>query len=88
MLVIKIEFWSHGSEEKAKEIARAYIVNDIKTSHTTKGKYGTYNTLFTKPHTVETWKKGKVEKVHRTKKNAWDILYLALKSIGMDKRNK
>lgn len=88
MIVIKIELWPYGIEDKAREISRAYIVNDIETSHRTKGKFKSYNASFLKPNAQKVWKKGKADKVHRTKKNVWDILYLCLRSAGMERRNK
>lgn len=80
-----------GNRDRSYEIARAYISNDLNTSLETKGKYGSYMARFMQskqfnPNKV--WKEGTAEMVHRTKRGVWDILYLCLKSIGMEKRNK
>lgn len=91
MLVIKIELWPFGEEEKSKEIARAFICNDGETSKKTRGIFGSYDAKFMQSdryNPKKVWKKGRAENIHRTKRGVWDILYLCLKSIGMDKRNK
>jgi hypothetical protein len=91
MIVVKIEIWPFGNEEKAKEITRAYIANDGKTSSKTNGVFGSYDVRFMQSEQYnpkKVWKKGRAENVHRKKRGVWDILYLCLKSIGMEKRNK
>lgn len=80
-----------GDESKSKELSRAYIANDLKTSHKTNGEYGSYDakfmqSIFFNPKKI--WKVGRAENVHRKKRGVWDILYLCLKSIGMEKRNE
>jgi len=43
MIVVKVELWPRGFEKNSKELCRAYISNDVKTTVSTKGKYGSYN---------------------------------------------
>jgi hypothetical protein len=90
MLVVKVEMWPGGNPEKAYEMTRAYIANDVKTTNETKGEYGTYNARFMQsvrfsPDKV--WKRGKAEHIHRRRRGIWDILFVALRSAGLDKRN-
>jgi hypothetical protein len=90
MIVVKVELWPMGNEEKAKELSRAYIANDYETSKKTKGEYGSYDAKFMQSilfNPKKIWKKGRAENVHRKKRGVWDIIYLCLKSAGMDKRN-
>jgi hypothetical protein len=57
----------------------------------TKGELGSYEAEFMQSYEFDpskTWKKGKVKNIHRNKRGVWDILYCALHSIGMNKRNK
>lgn len=91
MLVIKIELWPFGNEKKSKEICRAYIANDGITSSETDGEYGSYNAQFMQSDRYDPkkiWRIGHAENIHRRKRGPWDILYLCLRSIGMEKRNK
>lgn len=91
MIVVKVEIWPKGDEKSARELTRAYIANDVVTSIRTKGSYGSYNADFMQSaqfNPKKVWKKGRAENVHRTKRGVWDIIYLCLKSIGMEKRNK
>jgi len=97
MLVIKIEIWPLGSKDKAREIARAYISNDGVQTEETNGEFGSYNAYFMKNSRSgkqrdrhkksDIWKIGRAENVNRIKRGVWDILYLCLKSIGMETRN-
>jgi len=90
MLVIKIEMWPNGDESKAYEHSRAYIVNDCKTYILSKGALGSYDVRFMQScrfNPKRTWKIGRAENIHRTRRGLWDILYVALRSIGMEKRN-
>lgn len=91
MLVVKVELWPGGrGGEHAKELCRAYISNDGKTSNATSGEYGAYDAKFmqsTQYNPDKVWKKGRVDKMHRKRRGVWDILYVALRSAGMGKRN-
>jgi hypothetical protein len=91
MIVIKVIMWPMGDESREREIARAYISNDYKTSRNTSGKLGSYNAKFMQSQQYDPkkiWKEGRAENINREKRGVWDILYLCLKSIGMDLRNK
>jgi len=90
MIVLKVEMWPNGDEEKAYEHSRAYIVNDGKTSLETRGDYGSYNVKFMQSvryNPRKIWRRARAERIHRSKRGVWDILYVALRSIGMEKRN-
>jgi len=90
MLVVKIEMWPGGDESKAYEHSRAYISNDIKTTLKTGGEYGSYNVKFMQSHKfnpTKIWKRGKAERIHRTRRGIWDVLYVALRSAGLERRN-
>ena len=90
MLVVKIEMWPNGDESKAYEHSRAYIMNNCVTTLKTRGAYGSYSVKFMQSHLFnpnKVWKSGKAENIHRTRRGIWDILYVALRSIGMEKRN-
>lgn len=90
MIVVKVEIWPRGNEGKAFELSRAYIANDAKTSAKTDGEYGSYDAKFMQsfqfnPNKI--WKKGRAENIHRKRRGVWDILFVALRSAGLDKRN-
>lgn len=91
MLVIKVELWPRGSEENATELARAYISNDVKTTMETGGHCGSYDAKFMQSvqfNPKKVWRTGRAENVNRRHRGVWDIIYLCLKSAGLDKRNK
>ena len=90
MLVVKIEMWPSGDESKAYEYARAYVSNDCLTTIKTRGVYGSYTVKFMQSHKYnpkKVWKKGRAERIHRSKRGIWDVLYVALRSAGLEKRN-
>ena len=90
MLVLKIEMWPNGDESKAYEHSRAYISNDARTTLKTRGTHGSYTVRFMQScryNPKKVWKQGRAENIHRTRRGLWDILYVALRSIGMEKRN-
>lgn len=81
--------WPLGNETKSREVSRAYIANDFKTSAATKGELGSYDAQFMNIYdNTKIWRTGRAENINRQKRGVWDILYLCLKSIGMEKRNK
>lgn len=91
MIVVKIEIWPNGDESKAREHSRAYIANDEKTTNETKGELGSYDAKFMQSvqfNPKKVWKTGRAEKIHRTKQGVWDIIYVCLKSIGMEARKQ
>jgi hypothetical protein len=91
MIVVKVEMWPLGNEKKAQELSRAYISNDGVTSRETGGAFGSYDARFMQSiyfDPKKVWKKGRAECVHRARRGVWDILYLCLKSIGMEGRNR
>ena len=91
MLVVKVEMWPKGHESKAHEICRAFIANDGKTSRETEGEYGSYNARFMQSvrfNPKKVWRTGRVEKIHRSKRGVWDILFACLRSAGLGHRNK
>jgi hypothetical protein len=90
MIVIKCELWPGGDESKARELCRAFIANDAKTSTQTQGMYGSYDARFMQSihfNPKKVWKTGRAENVHRTKRGVWDILYVCLRAAGLEKRN-
>jgi len=91
MIVIKICMWPLGNKEKEYDIARAYITNDAKTTFNSHGKLGSYDVKIMQSNKYDTskvWKKGRIEDFDRQKRGVWDLLYLCLKAVGIDKRNK
>lgn len=91
MIVVNIEVWPRGDESKKYPIAKAFIANEGTTTEKTAGEYGSYTAKFMQseqfnPHKV--WKVGVADRVHRRNRGVWDILYLCLKSAGMDRRNE
>ena len=90
MLVVKIEIWPLGDERGAKEICRGYIANDGKMSAQTGSVYGSYDAKFMQSSQFDpgkVWRKGRAERIHRSLRGPWDILYSCLRSAGLDKRN-
>ena len=90
MIVVKVEMWPLGNEKRAYEMTRAYIANLGGTTLETKGEYGTYKADFMQSvqfNPKKIWKTGAVQRIHRHKRGLWDILYVALRSIGMEERN-
>jgi len=71
MLVIKIEIWPFGLEEKKRNIGTLKIVNNG-TGNTFEGNY---NAFFNDNKDNIT----KIQKFPRTEKNAWNLLYEVLK---------
>lgn len=90
MIVVKVELWPGGVESGARELSRAYITNDAKTSVETKGEYGSYDCRFMQSHQFnpkEVWKQSRAKFIHRTKRGVWDILFVGLFNAGLLKRN-
>jgi hypothetical protein len=90
VIVVKCELWPMGDESNARELTRAYISNDNKTSAQTQGTHGSYDARFMQSvhfNPKKVWKAGRAENIHRTKCGVWDILYVCLRSAGLDKRN-
>lgn len=87
MIVVRIELWPLGSEERKREIGTAVIVND----GTGDRKTGNYHfQLLKSPEFAThpgTWKKGCVEGFPRLRLGPWDLLYRALRA-SVEYRNK
>ena len=89
-MVIKVELWPIGDALQARELTRAYIANDGITSLKTQGTLGSYDARFMQSvhyNPKKVWKTGRAENIHRTKRGIWDILYVCLRSAGLEKRN-
>jgi hypothetical protein len=79
MLVIRIELWPLGNEQKKRELGLAHIVNDGSGT----GDVGNYDVrLFKSPEYAKsagTWK-GRVDGFPRRRLGPWDLLFRALQS--------
>ena len=75
MIVVKIELWPGGDQDRAVVMHTAAIVNDT-TGTPTRGNY--YFTL-SKRGGMKVYKKGCVEGFARKRETAWKLLYLVLK---------
>lgn len=88
MIVVRIELWPAGSEERKRELGVAYIANDASG---TPGS-GNYNVRLMKSAEYATrpgvWKKARVENFPRRRLGPWDLLYRALReSVGSRNRD-
>lgn len=93
MIVVKVELWPGGDEEHAIDLGRAQIVNDLQGSLASGLRGGDYHIRIEKGAMYsrrpgEVWKKGRVEGFPRQSKRVgpWELLFLALKACGIDKR--
>ncbi|EKR46034.1 hypothetical protein LEP1GSC151_2766 [Leptospira interrogans serovar Grippotyphosa str. LT2186] len=90
MIVVKIEIWKDGDPTKVREHSRAYISNDRTTTEVTNGALGSYDARFMQSEHFDPkkiWKRSRAERIHRKARGVWDILYVALRNAGLDKRN-
>jgi len=90
VIVVKVEIWPNGDESRAREHTRAFIANNEEETRQTGGEFGTYNAKFMQNEHFDpkkVWKYGKAERIHRVKRGVWDIIFVALRSAGLDKRN-
>ena len=103
MIRCTIEVVPFGIEERKKKIGMIEIGNDGSGGHET-GNYNVIlkKTAPFKGALVATWRKvvldqldgdedivaGKIKGFHRTRRGVYDLLYRALKSCGLDKRNR
>lgn len=72
MLVVKIEYWPYGNENKAETIATAEIINDA-TGTPDSGNYkATFKTRGKRVAGAE------VKGFPRNEKNAWELVHAAL----------
>lgn len=78
MLVIKIELWPHGQEDKAKELAKAVIVNTTKNEDI---KIGDYFAEF-QITGVKGSRPGEVKKHARLTEPVWTLLRKCLEAAG------
>ena len=78
MLVVKIELWPGGWEDRKKEIGRLVIVND---GSGTKNR-GNYRTLLMRRGTKNTvLREGRVGNHSRLSKSVWNLVHKALESV-------
>lgn len=88
MLRVTIELVPFGLESRKSTIGVVEIANDG-SGDTTTGNYEV--TLSKEPPIAKkrgVWKKGEVKGFPRLKLGPYDLLYRALKSCGIDARNK
>ena len=78
MLKVTIEIWPGGSPVGKRELATGIIGNDL-TGTKTRGNYKARFTKVGKSNAI--YKKVRVENFPRTRKTAWELLYLALKEV-------
>lgn len=88
MIVVRIELWPHGSEERKRELGTAYISNDLTGDALT----GNYNVRLMKSPEYAArpgvWRRGRVEGFARKRLGPWDLLYLALaETVGQRNRS-
>jgi hypothetical protein len=82
MIVVKIELWPHGSEERAKEIGRTYITNDG-TGTLKRGNYDAWvcrkdNFLRPTDENASAVREARVEDYPRQSHNVWRLVRRAL----------
>lgn len=77
MLRVTVQLLPGGDESKPETLGVAYIINDGTGTNTT----GYYKTAFSQRGGKRWWKKGSVDDFPRLQRNAWDLLYLALKGV-------
>ncbi len=91
MIVVRLELWPHGFEERKRSLGIATLVNDATGDDDT----GNYEVHFGKapglsraavddPHRLRSvksavWRTASVRGFRRQQRGAWDLLYLALK---------
>ena len=97
MIRVTVELISARHPSRNQLLGIAEICNDVALTRETDGLFGAYDVRlqgpeepledFTvrlskwAPKETETWKRGKVLRFNRRTRGAWDLLYLALKSI-------
>lgn len=92
MIVIKAELWPGGDEASAVDLGRMVITNDLQGSLSSDLRGGHYDVRIEKGKLYSSrggiWKSGKVIGFPRTSKRVgpWELLFLALKACGVDKR--
>lgn len=85
MIVVKIEMWPHGSEEKKYDLGRIEIVNDVKTTMKDRS-LGSYIVKLFKSASQGAkspgiWRRGRVENFPRKRLGNYDLLYRALATL-------
>lgn len=86
MIVVKIELWPAGFEDKAREIGRMYVANDVTTT-VKNHAYGSYDAVVCRRGTTENPLRGKVKAVRtarvenfpRKSTNVWRLVARLLK---------
>ncbi len=82
MIVVKIELWPYGIEDKAREIGRMKITNDAKTTIESKGSKGSYDARIMRKGTIDrVQREGRVENYSRKSYPVWELVRRALNNI-------
>lgn len=79
MIVIKVELWPFGSEERAEEIGRMTITNDGTSRNPMRGDYNTK--IMRRGTTDKVQKQGRVENYPRKSYSVWELVRRALNDI-------
>jgi hypothetical protein len=84
MIVLNMELWPKGFEDRKQHLGTAIITNDATGTETS----GNYTVILSRRGSPKScWKAGKVKGFPRKTRGAWDLLYLALKNI-VEERNQ
>lgn len=82
MIVVKIELWPLGFEDKAKEIGRMTITNDLTTLERTSGNKSSYNVRVMRRGTIDqVQREGRVENYPRHSYTVWELVRRALNDV-------
>lgn len=86
MVVVKIELWPFGSEDRKRELGRAFIWNTGKGS-STRGEYKFQLLKKGKEYVMNknVWKEGEIKDFPRKRLLGYDLLYRALDSVLKDR---
>lgn len=85
MLVVKIELWPHGDEQKKREIGRTYIWNTGE-GNVDKGEYAVAVCRRGSKERNNLTRTGLVKNYPRTKYNVWRLVIRALRSAFPEER--
>lgn len=78
MIRVTVELVSAINPSRSRVLGIAEIANDLSSDNLR--EVGNYKYRLSKwaPKLKETWKRGRVEGLSRTKRGAWDLLYMIL----------
>lgn len=79
MLVVKIELWPHGDEDKKETLGTAYIANDAT------GDRFTGNYLYRLLGKKKVLSVGRIIGFKRLQKNAWNLLKLVIEQYELSR---